>query len=389
MDLVTYYAVEDKVLDGIDYASRGLVRLKSGYVFVTSQSEATTAGALQRAIDLASDYDTIEVQAGTYTGSTAVPVDGVVATVLIDKPLTLIGPNASYDPLTSVTPVNAQAIIVPGTSDPTLDSNESVGIYITSSEVSVTGFTVDGDNPTLTSGLVYGGADIDAAEGIASYTGVGNITVAHNVVRNVSYAGIDFYNADNTAATSDNLISSNYVDNLSGISGVYGIGVILYNNFYAQVTNNVLDHLRVGVQTGNFSQANSDLGFAPSISGNHIASIRDGIFYNLMYGPSTTFAVQGNTLTAVADASNTSGWEGALISSIQSAVDVNFSGNTIDGSGADVATPTTGLEVWNTPSTGSMVLSGDTISGVDYGVWVNTLRGLCLARRYHLGHAYQ
>ena len=234
---------------------------------------------------------------------------------------------------------------------------------------------MDGDNPSLTSGVIYGGADIDAAEGIVSYTGVGNITVAHNIVRNVSYAGIDFYNADNTAATSDNLISSNYVDNLSGISGFYGIGVILYNNFYAQVTNNVLDHLRVGVQTGNFSQANSDLGFAPSISGNQIASVRRGIFYNLMYGPSTTFAVQGNTLTAIGDPSNTTGWQGALISSIQSAVGVNFSNNTIDGSGANAATPTTGLEVWNTPSTGSMVLSGDTISGVDNGVWVNSYEG--------------
>ena len=108
VDLATYYAVEDKVLDGIDYANRGLVRLKSDYVFVTSLSEATTAGAIQRAVDLASDYDTIDVDYGTYTGTTAVPADGVVAAVLVDKPLTLIGPNASYNPLSNLAPANAR-----------------------------------------------------------------------------------------------------------------------------------------------------------------------------------------------------------------------------------------------------------------------------------------
>ena len=71
------------------------------------------------------------------------------------------------------------------------------------------------------------------------------------------------------------------------------MGVLIYNNFYAQVTNNVINDVYVGVQTGNFSSPNSDSGFAPEISNNNIATRHDGLFYNLHYSAASAFTVAG------------------------------------------------------------------------------------------------
>ena len=75
-------------------------------------------------------------------------------------------------------------------------------------------------------------------------------------------------------ATSSNTVSSNLIQNLSEWDG-YGIGVILYNNFYADVTGNVIQNVHGGVQTGNFSRANP--GTSGSIDDNVISASSFGI----------------------------------------------------------------------------------------------------------------
>ena len=137
---------------------------------------------------------------------------------------------------------------------------------------------------------------IDAAEGIDGFSGLSGVTVSHNIIKNTDYAGVNFGNA--SAATSDNTISYNRIENLSDALG-FGVGVIVYNNFYSQINNNVMSDVNVGVQTNNFSNANSDLAFVPSISNNQIAATGVGVFYNLMYDASGPFTVAGNTITAI------------------------------------------------------------------------------------------
>ena len=175
-------------------------------------------------------------------------------------------------------------------------------------------------------------------------------------------------------ATSGNTISNNLIQNLGGGGFGYGIGVLIYNNFYADVVDNDIEGVRVGIQTGNFSNANP--GSTASISGNEVSATRRGVFYNLHYSGATPFTVEANDITATDDPSapGNAQWIGVLIASQQTAVSADFIDNTIDGSATTIAT-TAGYSVWNTPTVGDLNIIGGSVTGVDYGVWVNNFEG--------------
>ena len=44
--------------------------------------------------------------------------------------------------------------------------------------------------------------------------------------------------------TTNNVITQNLIENLGGGGFGFGVGVILYDNFYAAVTDNVIDTVR-------------------------------------------------------------------------------------------------------------------------------------------------
>ena len=397
--LTQMYAIEDKIVDAIDVSGYGLVRLAPHEIYVTPNSfyapDGTTAPSIQRAIDAASDFDTVNIEAGTYvaddnyivSGSAVGGVGQEVAGLNIDKPLTLLGPNAGYDRTSNLTPANDQAIIVPGHSDPNpYDTTAVIVVYVGSSNVTIKGLTIDGINSALPSHYYDNGTGgytgyvnanssdaIDAAELIASYANVCNITVENNIVENAGTMGLDFNNgADYSGgATSHNLITNNLIQNLSG-DYYYGDGVNLYNNFYAAVTNNVMANVAVGVQIGNFSQANPLAPRSESISGNQISAGVMGIWYNLAYQDATPLPVSDNSITAVANNTPFSFWYGVLVSTAPGGITPSFDGNKIDGSEAN-SSVTVGYDVWDNPA---VTISGGTVKGVQYGVWANSYEGL-------------
>jgi hypothetical protein len=66
------FAIEDKLLHKIDHSALGLLRVKTGELFVTANSfsaPATTVANIQRAVDAASLSEIIQVQTGSYTGN--------------------------------------------------------------------------------------------------------------------------------------------------------------------------------------------------------------------------------------------------------------------------------------------------------------------------------
>ena len=309
---------------------------------------------IQEAIDdpLTINGNIIKVDAGTYAEN-----------IVLNKKLTLKGNNFGINPNTGSR--IAESIIVPATSDPDPNSPTAVNIiYLTPAATGSTidGFIFDGDNTSLTSAVVINGADIDAIECISGYDGTGDLTISNNILRNVTYAGIDFYNYYNSGGvTSNNYITNNKIDNIA--QSPYGIGVVIYNNFYAAIENNVMTRVRVGVQTGNFYSANT--GATNSISTNTIQSERRGIFHNLAYSNATAFDIQNNIITTVPGALN---HLGISLSSLEGTVGANVSGNTIDGAYA-------GVDFWNCPSSNTITVNGGSITNCQYGVVASNYDG--------------
>ena len=302
------------------------------------------------------DGDVITVDAGTYPGN-----------IIVSKEVTILGPNQSVNPCSGMRV--SEAIIVPGVSD--IGFGEI--FHIAASNVTISGFTIDGDNTAIASGFTSTtAADIDAAEGITVYeTGINNLSVTNNIIRNLSYFGVTLYDYPSAVPSSGHTISNNKIQDLgtydpaSGID-FWGGGVLLYNNQYAAVTNNCMTNVRIGVQTGNFHLANPGTAAFQEISDNTISARRRGIFHNLFYQSASPYTLDGNNITGISHASETAVWDGILIASMQN-TGSTASDNNIDGAGISI--PRTGIAVWNDQIAPS--ISGGIISGVEIGINVN------------------
>ena len=329
---------------------------------VTNVTQTTYHATIQAAINAASANDVISVCAGTYAED-----------LTVNKALSLRGPNYNISPNTGSRV--AEAVIVPATSA----IAALVMVDVTASNVTIDGFTIDGDNPALTSGYMgTNGADLDAAEAVAVYVdNVNNLAVSNNIIRNVSYFGVTLFGASfSAAATSGHLVNDNRMENLgtydagSGIAS-WGGGVLLYNNQYTRITNNVVNNARTGVQTGNFSRANIGAASFQVIDNNTFNVRRLGIFHNLHYGPTSPYTLSNNSITAINSASETV-WDGILLGSLS--VGSTSQNNTIDGS-ATAGKPTQGYEVWNVKNTSPAVITGGSVVGVETGLFVNNFDG--------------
>ncbi len=134
------------------------------------------ASSINAAIVAANPGATITIQHGTY-----------VENVVVNKAVTLKG--------------DGNPVIEPATSNPNCGgaggasncAGASIVVLVQSDNVTITGLTVDGDNPALHSGVVVGGADIDARDGIYSdppSTTYQNLVVRGVTVKNIFLRGI-------------------------------------------------------------------------------------------------------------------------------------------------------------------------------------------------------
>ncbi|MEI8048840.1 MAG: T9SS type A sorting domain-containing protein [Bacteroidota bacterium] len=303
------------------------------------------------------DHDVITVAAGTYAED-----------IIVNKSVDLLGPKATIDGC-DLSRGTGAAIVVPATK--AISSGEI--FHVAASNVAIKGFTIDGDNPLLTSGFTStNGADIDAAEGVTVYeTGINNLTVENNIFKNLSYFGVTLYDYPAGVPSSGHLINKNKFQDFgtydAGSGGAFwGGGVLIYNNQYTAITNNCMTNVRIGIQTGNFSQANPGAPAFQVISGNTIEARKRGIFHNLAYGSASPYTLSGNSISGLANANETTFWDAILLSSMSVASTASI--NIIDGS-AVTAMPTTGIAVWNCQT--APLISGGTISGVGLGINVN------------------
>jgi hypothetical protein len=333
---------------------------KAVTVLHSGSSLPTIWSKIQDGVTAAVAGDTVNVAPGTYVGD---PV--------IDKAITLLGPNATINPNTGSRV--AEAIILPEASAPDPGVCETM-IYLTSSNITIKGFTIDGDNPSLHSGITIGTADVDACILIASYEGIGSVIVENNILKNATYAGMDFYNYSNgTAATSGNYIRYNKLDGIGETTYNWGIGILVTRNFYADVTDNVITHTRVGIQADYHNKINP--GTTGSVSNNQISAWRVGLFLNQQWSGLTPLTIANNTFTAENYTGATT-WSGMVISTVTGTANTTINGNNIVIPGTDSHSDfTTGYNVWSTSTSAPLTISGGTVTGGNYGVFVNNWEG--------------
>ena len=84
MDLSELYAVENKIVHAVDQSGLGFVRVKAGNVYVTEDSYLApdTAASIGRAVAVAGDGDTVNVDGGDYVETVQ---------VVVNKDLTIVG----------------------------------------------------------------------------------------------------------------------------------------------------------------------------------------------------------------------------------------------------------------------------------------------------------
>jgi hypothetical protein len=315
-------------------------------------SAAAPYATISFAISVAAAEDNIYVDAGVYAEE-----------IEIDKTVSLRGTNYNTDPntMTRIT----ETIIHPAFSEPDPYSiNSRSVIYITpsGSGSSVNGFTIDGDNPNLTSGVLVNGADVDAIEAIGAYEGIAGVEVLNNIIKNTNYSGVDFDNYYNGGApTSDNLITKNYFENI--MPSIFGIAIIIYDNCYTDITQNKMVAVNLGVQTGNFYQA--DPANSHTIEMNTIESYRRAIWHNLAYSGAANFIINQNTVTTYTGAPNN---DGIMVSSLQINVGAIVTNNTISGTN-------TGYNLWNNPTTATVTITGGTVTNSNTGIFANNYDG--------------
>lgn len=384
--LADYYEIEDQIVDGIDYSGAGLVTINPGNLYVTPNSFLSPAtddtGAIQRAVNLASSGNTINIESGTYIGNVDIATPG----------LQILGPNAGI--AGSSNSRVTEAIVEPGLNS----SYDTSSIFdVEADNVTISGLTIQGSIASPSGGQSAGfslstGTTTYAAAGISnagnvinafsngdrsSVSDISGLTVEDNIVKDFKWVGIyGDTNSNGDTPSSGNLITDNLISDVPqpaaplsapGDDPAYaGEGVEIYDNFYANITGNVMNDVGTGIQTGNNYEPPS-ANFVDNITGNNITAYFRGLYYNLSYMEGTVggFNVSSNTITFDTDQPTfqlSTYNVGLLIQSLANDTTSTISDNNISGF-------LYGIEIWNDNANSTLVVQGGTLTGNTYGVW--------------------
>lgn len=321
-------------------------------------TEAAPFATIQKAIDESVDGTVISVGAGTYAEN-----------LLVNKSVEIAGES------------QANVTILPALSAPNPCSNSSMCggaasnvVLVAASDVSIHDLTIDGDNPALTSGVVRGGADLDARNGIIKNTDAtyDNLEVYNTTVKNIYLRGI--YSTGGSFNFHVNTVTNVLGDYNSiaifawGGPGTIEQNVVSYANDAIsanhskgiQFLNNTITFSSTGMHTDNSNDAG---GVADVISGNTIdcTGVSDayGIFTFVPYVAPT---VSNNTITNCAV--GLSAWGEGL------PVITQFANNLVTGdlsAGSVGALVTTNIIYYGYRDV-SVNFTGNDISGFETGV---------------------
>lgn len=317
---------------------------------------------IQSAIDSANAGDTILIGPGTY-----------VENIRINKSISLDGAG----PTTIIVPAISLPNPCEGSSlcgGPTAASNV---ILVESSDVLIKDLTIDGDNPSLTSGIVRNSADLDARNGIiknidATYD---NLEVFNTMVKNIYLRGI--YSTGGSFNFHDNTVINVMGDSYSIAMFAWGGPGTMESNTVSFASDAISANHSKGIQFLNNSVTNSlsgihtdnsnDGGGVPDlIQGNSVDCTDVADSYGIWtFVPYASPVVNGNTITNCSI--GLSAWAGPFtaVSAVSTFTSNQVTGDGSAGSvGAYITTDTIG---WGYTDV-SVLFEGNTITGFETGL---------------------
>ncbi len=306
---------------------------------------------IQQAIDAAFSGDEIHVDAGTY-----------IEWVVINKSLTILGPNAGVDPNTETR--GLEAIILPNHNSPYDDALVS----IQASNVTFKGFSLNGDNPSISGGEDVMGVDVNMSDGIqngptyGTYYQIDNLTIENNIFQNFTYDGVFIWETFGVDR-SFNYIHHNYFFNMWEGVQTYAM--------QAEVSYNKFDQVNRGLSMHGVHVA-TDPGFSPKITHNTINiewtnpyNDREvGIWVNYRDATAPDLEVSDNVINTPTAFDVGKTFYGFFASTISNDRVVTFKNNTINGDN----NCTGGFYTSNCPSNNLVIQGGSFNDIMDYGI---------------------
>jgi parallel beta-helix repeat protein len=277
---------------------------------------------INKAISLATTGNNIWVDAGTY-----------VEDVAIDKAVNLYGSNYDVDP-NGLDPRNEETRIIPAHNSPYDDAL----ISVESSNVSIKGLYLDGDNPAITGGEDVMGADVNMSDGIqngptyGTYYQIDHLNIENNIFRNFTYDGV-FIRTTFGVDRAFNYIHHNYFENMWEGIQTYAIQADISDNKFISVNRGLSIHA-VNVAT--------DPLFVPRIANNDVTidwtnpynNFEIGIWVNYRSGSAPDLDVTNNTVTCpVGSIPAGKNFSGLYVMTISNDRKVTFAGNIVNGNG--------------------------------------------------------
>ncbi|NJM91369.1 MAG: hypothetical protein HC861_00635, partial [Rhodospirillaceae bacterium] len=157
------------------------------------------------------------------------------STVTVSKALTLRGSNADISPVTAAASRGAETVIT-GASNATL-------IRVTASNVTINGFTFDGDSA---------GTNIAANFAATAISGsnADNLSVIDTIFRRLKTAGISLNNTSGTTTTGLNVASNSFTSIDPAFASTSSAAILLQNSVYGVVIGNRIDVSDAPVNNG-------------------------------------------------------------------------------------------------------------------------------------------
>lgn len=186
-------------------------------------------------------------------------------------------------------------------------------ILVQANNVTISNLRLEGDNPSLTSGVVVGGADIDARNGIITDHSAGtwnNLTVSHVTISDIYLRGI-YASSGGSFTFLQNRVDNVQADGSSiAIFNFGGSGLIAGNRVShandaissnwstgTQYSDNVVTHSTSGIHTDNNGGSG---GVADTIEGNTVRSCTTDGYGIWVFAPYVSATIESNQVEGCA-----------------------------------------------------------------------------------------